>query len=163
MVEEIGMWLSVKIKQQSKSDCGAASLASVAAHYGMRVPLAKIRLYSGTDSGGATLKGLVEAARRFGFLADGFKGEQESLDKIPKPAIIHLKKDDGYLHYVVLTKSSASFFHIMDPLDGEIERVPRETLLREWTGYLILLSPSRSGNGLVMKEGPGISLIKWIR
>lgn len=157
------MWLSVKIKQQSKSDCGAASLASVAAHYGMRVPLSKIRLYSGTDSGGATLKGLVEAARRFGFLADGFKGERESLDKIPKPAIIHLKKDDGYLHYVVLTKSSASCFHIMDPLDGEIQRVPRETLLREWTGYLILLSPSVESKKLNFKEGTQISLLQWIK
>ncbi len=157
------MWLSVKIKQQSKSDCGAASLASVAAHYGMRIPLAKIRLYSGTDSTGATLKGLVEAARRFGFLADGYKGEPESLDKIPKPAIIHLKKDDGYLHYVVITKSSPACFHIMDPLDGEIQRVSRETLLGEWTGYLILLSPTRSVDGPAKKEGTEISLLKWIK
>jgi ATP-binding cassette subfamily B protein len=136
------MRLSVKIKQQERSDCGAASFASVAAHYGVSIPLTNIRLVSGTDSGGTSIKGLLEAAQHFGFKAEGYKGEEKSLHIIPLPAILHLRKSDGYLHFVVLTKRSPGYFHIMDPAEGDIIKVGVRELLSEWTGYLILISNS---------------------
>ncbi len=133
------MRLSVKIKQQERSDCGAASLSSVAAHYGVNIPLTKIRLLSGTDSGGTSIKGLIEAATYYGFKAEGYKGIEESLSKIPLPAILHLRKADGYLHFVVLTKYSGDYLYIMDPAEGDILKVSKRDLLEEWTGYLILI------------------------
>lgn len=92
----------VKKRQFDASDCGVASLASVAAYYGIQIPLSVIRVNSGTDSGGTTIKGMVEAAREIGFEAEGYKGTCDSLSKIPLPAILHIAKEGGMLHYQVL-------------------------------------------------------------
>ena len=59
----------VKIKQHDITDCGAACLASVAAHYRLQLPLARIRQYAGTDKKGTNLLGLLEAAEKLGFEA----------------------------------------------------------------------------------------------
>ena len=130
------------MRQNDRSDCGAAALASVAAHKGIYLPLSEIRHYSGTDAGGTTLRGLIEAARRFGLNAEGYKGSAESLPKIPKPAILHLRKEEGYLHYVVLSRNSGKKYHIMDPADGSLTATTEEKLCSEWTGYLILFEGS---------------------
>ena len=125
---------SVKIKQQGRFDCGAACLASIAANFGLYVPSTRIRILSGTDSNGSSIRGLAEAAQKLGFEAEGFKGGSGSLDKIPKPAILHLRKEDGYLHFVVLYKCLKNNFLIMDPSVGDLEKVTRVKLLSEWSG-----------------------------
>ena len=38
---------SIKIKQHDITDCGAACLASIAAHYHLELPIARIRQYAG--------------------------------------------------------------------------------------------------------------------
>ncbi len=134
---------SVKIKQQGRFDCGAACLASIAANFGLYVPSTRIRILSGTDSNGSSIRGLAEAAQKLGFEAEGFKGGSGSLDKIPKPAILHLRKEDGYLHFVVLYKCLKNNFLIMDPSVGDLEKVTRVKLLSEWSGYLILVLPGK--------------------
>ena len=42
----------IKIKQHDITDCGAACLASVCAHYGLQYPVARIRQYAFTDQKG---------------------------------------------------------------------------------------------------------------
>lgn len=78
------------VKQHDITDCGAACLASVAAHYKLRMPIARIRQYASTDKRGTNVLGLIEAANKLGFQAKGVKGTPESLAKIPKPAIAHV-------------------------------------------------------------------------
>lgn len=134
---------SGKIRQYDRSDCGAASLASVAAHYGAEIPLSEIRVKSGTDSSGCTVRGIIEAAQHFGFNAEGYRGDVASLSKIPLPAILHLRKPDGWLHFVVLYGVTTKEYKIMDPAEGNIRRVIRESLLKEWSGLLILFTPGK--------------------
>ena len=57
------------IKQHDITDCGAACLASVAAHYQLQIPIARIRQYAGTDKKGTNVLGLLEAAQKLGFEA----------------------------------------------------------------------------------------------
>ncbi len=135
------MKFSVNIRQHDISDCGVASLASVAAYYGLKIPLAKLRLYSGTNSQGTTIRGIIEAAGKIGMCAKGFKGKVASLNKVPKPAILLLKKETGLLHYVVLYKIARQHYYLMDPADGNMTRVESDELNREWTGYLIVIEP----------------------
>lgn len=45
----------IKIKQHDITDCGAASLASVCAYYGLQFPVARIRQYAFTDQKGANV------------------------------------------------------------------------------------------------------------
>src|SRR5512133_4176359 len=85
------MGYSVKIRQHDISDCGVACLASISAYYGLKLSLAKLRLFSNTDKNGTTIKGVIEAAKKFGFDAQGFSGRQSSLYRVTKPAILHLQ------------------------------------------------------------------------
>lgn len=135
------MGYSIKIRQHDFSDCGAACLASVSAYWGLKLPIARIRLFSNTDSRGTTIKGIIDAAKVFGLKAEGFKAQERTLYKIQKPVILHLQKKGGLLHFVVLYGLRNNVLRIMDPLDGEIHNVKFEEFMEEWSGKLILISP----------------------
>ena len=50
-------------------DCGAACLASVAGHYGLQLPIAKIRQLCHTDKRGTNALGLIQGLEQMGFNA----------------------------------------------------------------------------------------------
>lgn len=133
--------MPVKVKQRDITDCGAACLASVAAHYKLNLPVARIRQLAGTDKKGTNVLGLVEAAGKMGFLAKGVKGEWESLFKIPKPAIAHIIVKKVLQHYVVLIRTTEKYIEIMDPADGDLHKVTHEEFKKQWTGILVLIAP----------------------
>lgn len=108
----------MKIKQRDGSDCEPACLGFVADYYRLRLPLAQIRQIAGTDAVGTTALGLIEAAAKLGFQAKGVRGPFESLAKVPKPVIAHLKLQEDRFHFVVLTEVSKRWVKVMDPADG---------------------------------------------
>ncbi|WEK18458.1 MAG: peptidase domain-containing ABC transporter [Candidatus Pedobacter colombiensis] len=134
--------MSIKVKQRDITDCGAACLASVASHYKLNLPVARIRQLAGTDKKGTTILGLVEAAQKLGFEAKGVKSPFESLFKIPTPAIAHVIIDQILQHYVVIYKVNRKFIQLMDPIDGLMHRKTHEEFKKEWTGTLLLLLPT---------------------
>ncbi|AJC82524.1 bacteriocin ABC transporter ATP-binding protein (plasmid) [Rhizobium etli bv. phaseoli str. IE4803] len=136
---------AIKFKQRDITDCGAASLASVAAFYGYKLPLARIRQYASTDRSGTSVLGLTEAAQKLGFIAKGVKGGFDSLSKIPKPAIAHVVKEDLH-HFVVVHAIDAKWVIVMDPALGEICKVPHQEFMEQWTGVLVLLVPADTFN-----------------
>lgn len=133
--------MSIKIKQRDITDCGAACLASVAAHYQLKLPVARIRQFAGTDKKGTNVLGLIEAAKKLGFEAKGVKGSLESLSKIPLPAIAHVVVKNQLQHYVVIYKVTTRHILLMDPADGKVHRKPLDEFTKEWTGVLVLLLP----------------------
>ncbi|WP_426582523.1 peptidase domain-containing ABC transporter [Mucilaginibacter sp. R-33] len=133
----------IKIKQRDITDCGAACLASIAAHYQLQLPVSRIRQYAGTDKKGTNLTGLIEAAGRLGFQAKGAKGTIESLVKIPLPAIVHLVLKNGLQHYVVIYKVTDKQVVYMDPTGGVIVKKNIEEFKSEWTGVVVLLLPDQ--------------------
>ena len=136
------MRASILIKQHDITDCGAACLASVAGHYGLGMPIARVRQYAGTDQKGTNVLGLIEAAQKIGFQAKGVKGALESLNKIPLPAIAHVIVKGGLHHYIVLYKVTDKDVTYMDPGDGEIHTKALEEFKKLWTGVLIILLPA---------------------
>lgn len=130
------------VKQHDLTDCGAACLASVAAHYKLRIPITRIRQYSGTDKRGTNILGLVEAAEKIGFQAKGVKGALSSLEKIPLPAIAHVVLQNGLHHYVVIYKTGNHKVSFMDPADGKLHSTLIEDFKQLWTGVLLILLPS---------------------
>ena len=132
--------LSIKIKQRDITDCGAACLASISAHYQRKISVALIRKLSSTNQRGATILGLVEGARRLGFEANGFRGTIQSLETIPLPAIAHIQNGNGTHHYVVVFAVNKMAITIMDPAEGELLTVTADEFYRMWTGVLVLLS-----------------------
>ena len=65
---------STLIKQHDIRDCGAACLASVSAHYGLKIPIAKIRQICHTDKRETDVLGMVQGLEARGFNAKGVKG-----------------------------------------------------------------------------------------
>jgi ATP-binding cassette, subfamily C, bacteriocin exporter len=133
--------MPVKIKQRDITDCGAACLASIAAHYRLRIPVSRIRQLAGTDKKGTNILGLVEAARKMGFTAKGVKGGFESLFKIPKPAIAHVIVREVLHHFVVITGTTSKYIIIMDPADGQIHNISHDDFKKQWTGILVIMMP----------------------
>ena len=131
----------ITIKQHDITDCGAACLASIAAHYQLQIPIARIRQYAGTDKKGTNVLGLLEAAEKLGFEAKGVRGDFKSLFKIPKPTIAHVIVKEVLHHYVVIYEVTKSYVKIMDPGDGKIHKKTQEEFKKEWTGVLVLLQP----------------------
>ncbi|CAI8151461.1 MAG: Lactococcin-G-processing and transport ATP-binding protein LagD [Formosa sp. Hel3_A1_48] len=133
---------SKKIKQHDITDCGAACLASIAAHYQLQLPIARIRQYAGTDKKGTNVLGLLEAAQKLGFDAKGVKGGLDSLSKIPKPAIAHVIVNKQLHHYVVIYKVTPSHITIMDPAVGKFQKKTLKAFAEEWTGVLVIMQPN---------------------
>ncbi|MCD8448223.1 peptidase domain-containing ABC transporter [Tenacibaculum dicentrarchi] len=131
----------ITIKQHDITDCGAACLASISAHYNLELPIARIRQYAGTDKKGTNVLGLIEASEKLGFEAKGVRGELDSLFKIPKPAIAHIIVKEQLQHYVVIYEVTKEYIKIMDPGDGKIHKKTHSAFLKEWTGVLVLLLP----------------------
>lgn len=135
--------MSIKIKQHDITDCGAACLASVSAHYNLKIPIARIRQWAGTDKKGTNAWGLIKAAEKLGFSAKGVKGELDAMNEVPLPAIAHVVIKKVLQHYVVVYKFTKNYVEIMDPGDGLIHRKTHAEFAEEWTGVLILLSPNQ--------------------
>ena len=154
---------SIQIKQHDITDCGAACLASVAAYYGLKMPIARIRQYAFTDKKGTNVLGMIEAAQKLGFEAKGVKGPYECLKEIPKPAIAHLIIKEQLQHFVVIYKVTDKAVVIMDPGDGKLHKKTHEEFKKEWTGVLILMFPAETFQRGNQKKGALRSFIDLIR
>jgi ATP-binding cassette subfamily B protein len=153
----------IKIKQHDITDCGAACLASIAAHYGLKLPIARIRQYAFTDKKGTNVLGMIEAAQQLGFEAKGVKGPPECLTEIPKPAIAHVVVKEQLQHFVVIYKATKEHIVIMDPGDGKLHKKTMEEFKKEWTGVLILMLPNETFQRGNQKRSPLRSFIDLIR
>lgn len=138
----LNMKKQVQIKQHDIRDCGAACLASVGAHYGLSLPIAKIRQYCHTDTRGTNVLGMIQGLNQMGFNAKGVRGNIEAIAQIPLPAIAHLVLKDQLQHYVVIYKVDKQQVTVMDPGPGKIEKYSIEDFQKIWTGVLILLEPN---------------------
>src|SRR5580704_6519328 len=133
--------MSTKVKQADMTDCGAACIASIASHYKLNLPLARIRQLASTDKKGTSVLGLLEALEKLGFQAKGVRGKMDSLAKIPKPAIAHVVVKKVLHHYMVIYKAAGNYIEVMDPADGQMRRYLREEFESMWTGVLVILLP----------------------
>ena len=133
---------STLIKQHDIRDCGAACLASVAGHYGLQLPIAKIRQLCHTDKRGTNALGLIQGLEQMGFNAKGVKASLENLPQAPLPAIAHTIFKEQFQHYVVIYKIHKGKISVMNPAYGKIETYTTEEFAKIWTGVLILLEPN---------------------
>ncbi|MED3313951.1 peptidase domain-containing ABC transporter [Bacillus thuringiensis] len=132
------------VRQHDIKDCGAACISTVSKHYGLHIPISKIREYAGTDRNGTNVYGLIQAAEKLGFSAKGVRGNVESLKEIPLPAIAHVIIDGKLLHYVVILEiTKKGKIIVADPGEGIIKYDIKE-FNEIWTGVLVLLIPNES-------------------
>ncbi len=112
----------------------------VAAAYGKRQSIARLREIAGTDRSGTNLSGLCLAAEAIGFQARAVRGAFESISKIALPAIAHWNEGDRH-HFVVIYKVTSKRVVLGDPGAG-LRKLHPEEFRRFWTGVLVLISPT---------------------
>ena len=130
------------ILQHDERDCGAACLSMIAAHYGLKLPLAKVRSLTKTDKSGTNIYGLTDGANQIGLDSDALQGSPDELlqgiqsGEIKFPFIAHIVSDTGMLHFVVIYGQKNGKFLIADPGKGKI-RTRLDEFFEHWTGYIV--------------------------
>lgn len=130
------------IKQHDVKDCGAACLSSVAAYYGLNLPIAKIRQICHTDTRGTNVLGMIQGLNKMGFNAKGVKAGLDALSQIPLPAVAHVVIAGQLQHFVVIYKVEKISIQVMDPGYGNMQKYSFEDFSKIWTTVLILLEPN---------------------
>ena len=134
---------SARIKQRDISDCGAACLASLAAYFGLYIPVSRIRQYAGTNKQGSNLLGLCKAAEQLHFYAKAARAGDNHFSGIPVPTIFHLNLENGFQHFVVVYKIGKRNVCFMDPAFGKYIRRPIGDFKKIWSGVILLVIPSK--------------------
>lgn len=165
----------IHIRQTDSYDCGAASLAAVAAWWRVRIPLARIRRECGCSQDGITLRGLADGASAIGLNAKPMKAQDfdglnlegrisliRNLKEAGGPVIIHTVSKDGLLHYMVIYKVGRKSVVIMDPARERIGRVNIAELAGRWSGYVVLVCPGEGYREEDRTEGRKLRLLRLL-
>lgn len=136
------------ISQVDERDCGAACLAMVAATFGKKISIAKVRELEKTNLDGSTALGIKTAGEKLDFETKAIKADMTLFDEyrhIPYPFIVHVEKpDDGTLleHYYVVYKATRHYIYVADPdPDVKKKRMSYHQFKKQWTGVALFFAP----------------------
>ena len=96
------------------TECGAACLGSVLAHYGRWVPLTELREKCEVSRDGSSAASILRAARHYGLECRGLNAGTELLRKLPMPAVLFWQ----FNHFVVLEGFDGNHYYLNDPATG---------------------------------------------
>ena len=164
------MGRKIHIRQTDSYDCGAACLASVAAWWGIRLPLSRFRRECGCSRDGISLRGLTDGAAATGLCANALKAEGidlkdtaakatrlRMLSSVQAPVIAHTVSREGLLHYVVIFRTGKKRLQVMDPAKDRIRLVNIDDFAKSWSGYIVMVCAGEgaSSNGKAESRSPG--------
>ena len=124
------------VLQMEFTECGAACLGMILAHYGRWIPLEDLRVACGVSRDGADANSLVLAARDQGLTMDGYKRDLADLPAEPFPVIAYWR----FSHFVVIEGVSKAGLWLNDPAVGRTH-CTWEEVDRDFTGVVLHASP----------------------
>ena len=127
------------VMQIEATECGAASLAMVLAHFNLWIPLEKLRVECGVNRDGSKASNIIKAARRRNCNADGFRMKADSLKKRKFPLIVHWE----FNHFLVLEGIKDGYAYLNDPAMGK-RKVIWEDFKTSYTGIALEISPGEN-------------------
>lgn len=142
------------VLQMEATECGAASLAMVLAHYGLWLPLERLRQECGVNRDGSKASNVLKAARKLGCNAVGYRIVAEKLREEKYPLIIHWE----FNHFVVLEGIIGDKVYLNDPAVGR-RSVAWADFKTSYTGIALEISPGEK----FQASGHRYSVIKDIR
>ncbi|WP_218150107.1 NHLP family bacteriocin export ABC transporter peptidase/permease/ATPase subunit [Selenomonas ruminantium] len=129
------------VLQMEATECGAAALAMILAHYGLWIPLEKLRVECGVNRDGSKASCVIRAARNRNCDADGYRWRLDDiLELIPEkpfPLIIHWE----FNHFVVLEGIEKGKAYLNDPAMGR-RTVPLDEFRTSYTGVALYIRPN---------------------
>ena len=144
--------------QFEASECGAACLGVVLAHFGRWVPIEELREACGVSRDGTNAADIVNAGERYGLKITGWRKQVDELRELELPAILFWE----FNHFVVLEGFGQGRYYLNDPANGR-RTVGEETFDRAFTGIALLVeqTPEFSTGG----ASPGVmrKLWPWLR
>ena len=126
------------ILQMEATECGAASLSMILAHYHLWLPLEKLRQECGVNRDGSKASCVIRAARNRGCKANGYKWNVDRLIEVGAyPLIIHWE----FNHFVVLEGIKGNTAYLNDPAMGR-RTVPLDEFRTSYTGVALKIEPT---------------------
>jgi len=125
------------VLQTEAAECGLASLAMVASHFGLRIDLPTLRDRFSLSAKGATLADLVRIAGLMQLNARPLRAELEHLPHLQVPCVLHWDLN----HFVVLTGVRGNVVTLHDPARG-VRLLPMGEVSKHFTGVVMELVPA---------------------
>ena len=125
------------IVQSERSECGLASLAMVAAFFGYKSSIGRLRSRFNLGGRGSSLEDLMSIGHELGLSSRALQCPLDELDNLSLPCILHWDMD----HFVTLTKVTGQSCTIHDPAIGKRVLALTE-VSNHFTGIVLELSPS---------------------
>lgn len=130
------------VRQRGSSDCGAAALQMVFAHFNVECDYERLASKLEIGSGGTSMLRLKRVAESEGLRCRGWRLAARDLNSIPLPAILFLRRN----HFVVLDAlDTGDGLFVRDPARGRL-RITRRKLASIWRGEALLFSAPVSGS-----------------
>ena len=144
------------VRQTAETDCGAACLTMVLAHYGKTVRLDDMRELLGVGRDGADALSLLKGARFHGLRARGVQvPEVANLRFLPPGSVLHW----GFHHYVVFESLDGDQVRVVDPGAGR-RTVSLAEVGKSFTGVALLFEP---GPDFAPGGAPRRGMMRYVR
>ena len=144
--------------QLTETECGAACLGIVLAHFGRWVSIEELRESCSVGRDGCTAADIFRAAQRYGLETRGWRRQPKDLRRMPLPMILFWE----FNHFVVLEGFRGDRFLVNDPASGH-RTVSAEEFDQAFTGVTLTFEPKPEFAPGGVRPGLLPRILPWLR